>query len=472
MIIRSVWKHRVAPTTSLISSSTSLLSHTLAPEKEQQSPPLLISHPWPEWIHLIDFLLKRGYFVANHELSFGPKELSNAIRTACLNFGRDHFDLLRFLPRKDIANTVAFGCPSLDRKVINSAKRLRAHLNFDEGNVCSSCNLRGDCDRAFVKAREDQGGRTVDVMRIILTYGLDPIIGSVDNKTCLKKNVKESVRSLLKEIVEHSTSSKNPYLPDTTEAVPEQLHPDWQDKGNIDVLMKQGDWVCPKCNFLNFARNIRCLRCDSLCEQKIKQFKEDNNHLPLKKGDWICNTCNFLNFAKNTRCFQCKEKPPKRHLNPGEWECDSCNYINFRRNMVCLKCDHRRPKASSLQPEQEHNHHKNNKLTRSGHQVGCRDKSLMESERQNSKRGSLTWRFVEDKNENHKRLSKLKDPSQFIDFPIAGGKTSLSEPQRREAYKNELLSQSETDDDLWSDDNASTDEEEMSEWFGSAKKVR
>lgn len=33
--------------------------------------------------------------------------------------------------------------------------------------------------------------------------------------------------------------------------------------------------------------------------------------------------CNFLNFARNTRCLQCKEKPPERHLNPGEWECDS-----------------------------------------------------------------------------------------------------------------------------------------------------
>ncbi|MED6224229.1 hypothetical protein PIB30_081953 [Stylosanthes scabra] len=476
MIVRSFWKHCVAPTTCFFSSSTSVLSHTLAPEREQQPPPLLISHPWPEWIHLIDFLLKRGYFVSNDELNCTPKELSNAIRTACLNFGRDHFDLLRFLPRKDIANTVAFGCPSLDRKVINSGKRLRAHLNFDEGNVCSSCNLRGDCDRAFVKAREDQGGRTVDVMRIILTYGLDPITGSVDNKTCLSRNVKESVRILLKEIVEHSTSYEN----HTSEVVTEQAHPYLQDKGDKDVPVKQGDWVCPKCNFLNFARNIRCLRCDSLCEQKIKQFQEESNHLPLKKGDWICSTCNFLNFAKNTRCFQCKEKPPKRHLNPGEWECDSCNYINFRRNMICLKCDHRRPKAHSLQSEQEHkDHHKNNKLTNSGHQVGFCDKPLMVTERKNSKRGSLTWRFTEDTNENNKRLSTSKKHSQFIDFPIAGGKSSLSEPhfvdseaQRREAYKNELLSQSETDDELWSDDSVSTDEEEMAEWFGSAKREK
>ncbi|KAG5151440.1 hypothetical protein JHK84_027912 [Glycine max] len=63
-----------------------------------------------------------------------------------------------------------------------------------------------------------------------------------------------------------------------------------QDKGKIDVSnMKQGDWLCPKCNFMNFTRNIRCLRCDSFFEERINQLKEDNNHLPLKKGDWICN---------------------------------------------------------------------------------------------------------------------------------------------------------------------------------------
>ncbi|KAG4397248.1 hypothetical protein GLYMA_10G108502v4 [Glycine max] len=138
-----------------------------------------------------------------------------------------------------------------------------------------------------------------------------------------------------------------------------------QDKGKIDVSnMKQGDWLCPKCNFMNFTRNIRCLRCDSFFEERINQLKEDNNHLPLKKGDWICNKCNFLNFAKNTRCLQCKERTSNRQINPGEW----CIYINFRRNMVFLKCDHRRlivskASSSSLQPQPEDiDHDKNSKF--------------------------------------------------------------------------------------------------------------
>jgi len=120
-------------------------------------------------------------------------------------------------------------------------------MDWSFNQVCSSCNLRGDCERAFVKAREDEGGRTVDVMRIILTYGLDPITGSVDNKPCLTKKVEDSVRRLLKEIVEHSTKEENSNFPDSTEVAMGHVHSNEQGKGKIDVaMMKQGDWICPK----------------------------------------------------------------------------------------------------------------------------------------------------------------------------------------------------------------------------------
>uniref|UniRef100_A0A0R0HRU5 RanBP2-type domain-containing protein n=1 Tax=Glycine max TaxID=3847 RepID=A0A0R0HRU5_SOYBN len=305
------------------------------------------------------------------------------------------------------------------------------------------------------KAREDEGGQTVDIMRIILTYGLDPINGSVENKPCLTKRVEESGRRLLKEIVEHSNKAENSNFPDSTEV----------------VTGHQGDWLCPnfsctclcfhfqfslaRCNFMNFTRNIRCLRCDSFFEERINQLKEDNNHLPLKKGDWICNKCNFLNFAKNTRCLQCKERTSNRQINPGEW----CIYINFRRNMVFLKCDHRRlivskASSSSLQPQPEDiDHDKNSKF------AFC--------------------------------LNKSNNPSEFIDFPIVGGKTHLTKVQRREAYKTELPNQckrpswqSETDDKFCSSNNLSTDnefcsvnnqstnDEEMDEWFGKKGKHR
>ncbi|KAK9277769.1 hypothetical protein L1049_007316 [Liquidambar formosana] len=454
-----------------------------------------ISHPWPEWVQLMERLLKKGYFEADPFQSgeMGAKD-SNRIRTACLNFARDRFDLIRYFSRKHIKVVAGSGCPSTDRKVINSGKRLRAHVGIDEGNVCSSCNLRGNCERAYAKAHGDEGGRTVDVMRILLTYGLDTFIGSVENKLCQNKLVKESVRSLLKEMVELSIKELES---DSSKATPSrqnssmQEHSTAQEKGHINVPMKQGDWICPKCNFLNFARNIKCLRCDGLFQERLKKLGEDQDHLPLKKGDWLCDKCNFLNFAKNTRCLQCKEKPPKRQLNQGDWECDSCNYINFRRNMVCLKCDYRRPKASNISDTSEPHHEDRGlcqphgmKFVSDEFDGQCSDTE----EIQNRNKGVADMRrFVEDESYDHDDASSWSGNSRFVDFPIVGGKGDLSlSSQKRERWKTDMAERrrcsrrsiraTEDTGELRSaslttrlEFTESTDDEEMADWFGHRK---
>ncbi|KAL5568907.1 hypothetical protein UlMin_025482 [Ulmus minor] len=451
-----------------------------------------ISHPWPEWVDLMECLFKRGYFEGDGNLfrngELGLKE-SKCIRTACLNFARDRYNIIRFLSRKDIKVISGCGCPSLDRKVVNSGKRLRAHVAIDEGDTCSSCNLRGDCERAYVKAREDEGGRTVDVMRFLLTYGLDPISGTVENKPCLNKMVKESVRRLLKEIVEYSNRILDSDPPKSTKLEKALI---WHDsstspeKGPINVPMKQGDWLCPKCNFLNFARNLKCLRCDSLCQEKLKQLKEDQDHLPLKKGDWICDKCNFMNFARNTKCLQCKENPPKRQINPGEWECPSCNYINFRRNMVCLKCDHRRPNAgnSSETPENplENGQYGYNSRSRFVRDENTDDNQPpLQHHRQYANRVADMWRYGELDGEERTIPASLNDASGFVDFPIVGGQSDLSQNAGRiDEWKLEMLERrkgtfkAKSDDDFTSvrtqrrfEISGSTDDdEEMAEWFG------
>ena len=162
--------------------------------------------------------------------------------------------------------------------------------------------------------------------------------------------------------------------------------------------------------------------------------------------------------------------------------------------MVCLKCDHRRPivsKASSFsfepQPE-DLDHYKNSKFSFVARQGDRIDETPMVFERKNRNRDSPKWRFVEDRNENNKCLNKSNDSSEFIDFPIVGGKTHLTKVQRREAYKTELPNQCRrtswqsetndrfcssnnlsTDDEFCSVNNKSIDDEEMDEWFG--KKV-
>lgn len=44
--------------------------------------------------------------------------------------------LIRLLSSEDIQAVVEGGCPNLLRKAVNSAKRLRAHLRLEEGDVC------------------------------------------------------------------------------------------------------------------------------------------------------------------------------------------------------------------------------------------------------------------------------------------------------------------------------------------------
>lgn len=89
----------------------------------------------------------------------------------------------------------------------------------------------------------------MDVMRFLLTYGLDPIAGTVENKPRLNKMVKESVRSLLKEMVEYSTRIMHTDLLKSTSSkkvVPVKDQSISQGKSHVNVPMKQGDWICPK----------------------------------------------------------------------------------------------------------------------------------------------------------------------------------------------------------------------------------
>ncbi|XP_024032502.1 uncharacterized protein LOC112095056, partial [Morus notabilis] len=97
----------------------------------------------------------------------GGLDFSNfkLVQTACVNFGKDRFDILRSLSRQDIQNLVGFGCPSADKKVVFSAKLLRRHVHLDEGDVCSSCSLRNSCERAYLLTLKEDEARTIDIMR-------------------------------------------------------------------------------------------------------------------------------------------------------------------------------------------------------------------------------------------------------------------------------------------------------------------
>ncbi|KAB2054965.1 hypothetical protein ES319_A11G003200v1 [Gossypium barbadense] len=347
------------------------------------------SHPWPEWVTFIDRLKSKGYFVeANNTVTSDAgndyKDM-NFVKDACISFARDRFDLFKLLSTDDIETVVGSGCPNVLRKSVNSAKRLRAYVHLDEGDVCGACNLRGSCDRAYVILKESEAAaRTVDIVRILLSYALDPLVISEREKPPGREHIDASARNLLSDLTKLSETSCDAEIPKP--AAKARPRKEKQISGNDDaefknVEMKRGDWMCPKCNFLNFSRNLQCLKCkeggpknvrgeeiemkkgDWLCSEcSFMNFSRNTRCLKckaegpkmvatddvqMKKGDWNCPGCGFMNFASNRKCLRCKEARPKRQLNPGEWECPSCDFLNYRRNQVCLKCKHERPEEAT-----------------------------------------------------------------------------------------------------------------------------
>ena len=118
-----------------------------------------------------------------------------------------------------------------------------------------------------------------------------------------------------------------------------------------------GDWECPKCNNLNFARRDRCNRKD--CDFEKKDLDDYGTrmgfgnfdgagpsgnggggfHSDVEPGQWDCPRCKNMNFNNRERCNGrmdgetcCLEKPdfekyhvrPVRvheHRRPGDWDC-------------------------------------------------------------------------------------------------------------------------------------------------------
>ncbi|KAK6925301.1 hypothetical protein RJ641_009627, partial [Dillenia turbinata] len=279
-------------------------------------------HPWPEWVSFIDRLRSKGYFLPSTCTALEPSESSleykdvNLLKDPCLSFARDRFDFFKSLSTKDVQNVVEGGCPNLLKKAVNSAKRLRAHLRLDEGDVCSACNLRGSCDRAYVILQDTEvAARTVDLVRILLYYALDPLVISGGEKPPGRDIVEASARKLLSELNQLSETSPDPEFQQPVAKGAREVKKSLNvkpDKARQKVKMKRGDWVCPNCNCMNYAKNEQCYRCK---EERPKRVAVAST-AEMQKGDWICQAC-----------LKCKaEGPDKVEFNPvtmkkGDWNC-------------------------------------------------------------------------------------------------------------------------------------------------------
>ncbi|BAU02697.1 hypothetical protein LR48_Vigan10g035100 [Vigna angularis] len=316
-----------------------------------------VDHPWSEWVSFVDRLNAKGYLSkpSSSDNTVSLYTDMNSLKDACLSFGRDRYDLIKLLPMSEIQAVVEGGCPNLLRKAVNSAKRLRAHLQLDEGDVCGACNLRSSCDRAYVILKNfETDARTVDIVRILLFYALDPLVLSGGDKPSGREVIESSARKLLSQLIELSESPTP--APAVARSKPTARDPVGEGQSQSvksnqlpkDVEMKKGDWICPKCSFMNFSRNIQCLNC------KDDKPKDINPPIvQMKQGDWTCPECNFLNFARNPRCLKCKTEGPIKEANTitdevkmkkGDWTCPQCGFMNYARNTKCLHCPETRPR--------------------------------------------------------------------------------------------------------------------------------
>ncbi|CAK7349583.1 unnamed protein product [Dovyalis caffra] len=313
-------------------------------------------HPWPEWVTFVDQLKTRGYFMQTSGDDDITSEIAytdmNQLKNACLSFARDRYDVLKSLSIPDIQTVVGSGCPSLLRKAVNSSKRMRVYVQKDEGDACGACSQRGSCDRAYVILKGSEAeGRTLDIVRVLMFYALDPLVISGGEKSPGSELIEASARKLLSELVEFSETPLDTALPKHT---PKAFHKKERDVDLMDgqlcenVEMKKGDWICIKCNYMNFSNNKRCRKCG---EQSAK--KKDNNKTEAKKGDWICSKCEFLNFSRNIKCLNCTADGPERvsvddvEMKKGDWNCNKCGFMNFASNKRCLRCLDPRPERKT-----------------------------------------------------------------------------------------------------------------------------
>jgi len=86
---------------------------------------------------------------------------------------------------------------------------------------------------------------------------------------------------------------------------------------------RPGDWYCPICRDLQFARNPNCRRCGAQKPLPYNLGPQASAYYPMGgmgavssapqamlSGDWICPSCQDLVFARNNQCRRCGTARP------------------------------------------------------------------------------------------------------------------------------------------------------------------
>ncbi|KAI8012143.1 hypothetical protein LOK49_LG06G01147 [Camellia lanceoleosa] len=155
----------------------------------------------------VKHLYKEGYFVNANFLPNNKFDITcfensygrDFIRYAVEKFGKDNQEIVKWLSASDLKKVALFGCPSLGRKNVFSAKSLRNFFRIQEDTVCSKCVLKSSCK--FVNQSVWKGNNKnlnlAVVMRVIILYAME----SVPPQLVVPDEIKASVSVLLKEVL-------------------------------------------------------------------------------------------------------------------------------------------------------------------------------------------------------------------------------------------------------------------------------
>ncbi|CAK0872492.1 unnamed protein product [Prorocentrum cordatum] len=132
--------------------------------------------------------------------------------------------------------------------------------------------------------------------------------------------------------------------------------------GGAGGEMKPGDWACPACGDMQFARNANCRKCGTANPSGPPTPGQYGGGPQVMPGDWSCPACGDLQFARNTNCRRCGAGKPAdaggtpggfggapggfgggAAFSAGDWNCPACGDHQFARNMQCRKCGTPRP---------------------------------------------------------------------------------------------------------------------------------